>query len=214
MEKSAVLLKIDALEENLSEKEKNVVDYIKENYLHIIRYSIVEFAENVDASEATIVRLCKKLGYKGFQDFKISLAQEAKNPIEYIFEKAEESDSIYDIFCKEIGSIVSTMNYTARVIDKKTLEIVANSIMKARKIVLYGSGNSASVAMDGAHKFLRAGCIIVKRNFRRVHLKRKGYAASFKFVQYWLPKNCNFIKAFFHHLLRCCRKRVKILPDG
>jgi len=157
MEKSAVLLKIDALKENLSEKEKNVVDYIKENYLHIIRYSIVEFAENVDASEATIVRLCKKLGYKGFQDFKISLAQEAKNPIEYIFEKAEESDSIYDIFCKEIGSIVSTMNYTARVIDKKTLEIVANSIMKARKIVLYGSGNSASVAMDGAHKFLRAG---------------------------------------------------------
>jgi RpiR family carbohydrate utilization transcriptional regulator len=157
LENLAAFYRIDSLLDKLSGTEKRIVEYIKKNHEDIIRCSIVELAEYTKTSEATIVRLCKKLGYKGYQDFKISLAQEIKNPVEYIFEAAEKTDSCYDILGKEIGSIISTLQYTQRIIDRNTLETVADLLMKARKVVVYGSGNSTSVAVDAAHKFIRAG---------------------------------------------------------
>jgi Transcriptional regulators len=47
-----------------------------ENTADIIYLTIVEFSEKVIVGEATIIRFCRKLGFKGFQDFKMILAQE------------------------------------------------------------------------------------------------------------------------------------------
>ncbi|NLG38013.1 MAG: MurR/RpiR family transcriptional regulator [Clostridiales bacterium] len=157
MEKSAILYKMDSLEGIFSASDHKIADYIRANERDIIRLSIVEFAEICDTAEATIVRFCKKLGFNGYQDFKISLAQELNDPIERIFEEASKEDSAADIFSKEISSIVGTLDYTKRVLDQKNLQAVAELIRAARKVYFFGSGNSASVALDAAHKMVRAG---------------------------------------------------------
>ena len=42
-------------------------------------------------------------------------------------------------------------------LDETALENAARLIMNARRIAVFGLGNSAAIAMDAAHKFLRLG---------------------------------------------------------
>ena len=47
---------------------------------------------------------------------------------------------------------------TKKVLNYDSLTNVCESIIAANKIVVFGLGNSASVALDASHKLLRAGC--------------------------------------------------------
>ncbi|MCZ5721257.1 hypothetical protein O5282_00140 [Escherichia coli] len=42
-----------------------------------MNYSVTELSEKSHASEATIVRTCKKLGYQGYYHLKIALAKKS-----------------------------------------------------------------------------------------------------------------------------------------
>ncbi|HHW30134.1 MAG TPA: MurR/RpiR family transcriptional regulator [Clostridiaceae bacterium] len=155
------IIKIESLFDKLSKSDKKICSYILENINSIIRLTITEVAENTNTSEATVVRTCRKLGYRGFQDFKISLAQEISTPIETIFSEASETDTCFDIYCKEIESITSTLQLTKAILDKDSLEAAAEAIRSCNRMVVYGVGNSAAIAADFAHKMTRAGIYCV-----------------------------------------------------
>lgn len=59
---------------------KKVADYILSHAHEVVNYSVTELSEKSHASEATIVRTCKKLGYQGYYHLKIALAKEVINP--------------------------------------------------------------------------------------------------------------------------------------
>ena len=150
-------IKIESVYESLSDSEKRIADYFLNHLDEIIHLSVTETAQATKTSEATVVRTCKKLGYGGFYDFKITAAQEISNPVKTIFEEAEETDDSFTIFQKKVGNAISTLQYTSQVLDKDQLEAAVSAILSANKIIVLGSGNSASVALDAAHKFMRAG---------------------------------------------------------
>lgn len=151
------IIKIESLFDKLSKSDKKICKYILENINSIIHLSITEVAEHTKTSEATVVRICKKLGYRGFQDFKISLAQEISTPLEAIFSAASETDTCYDIYKKEIESITSTLQLTKAILNKDSLESAAEAIKASNRTMIYGVGNSAAIALDFSHKMSRAG---------------------------------------------------------
>ncbi|MES8790479.1 hypothetical protein U6O01_12330, partial [Cutibacterium acnes] len=60
----------------LSEKEKKIADYILNNPENIIHSTINDVAEDLNVADATVFRFCKRIGFKGFQAMKITLAAE------------------------------------------------------------------------------------------------------------------------------------------
>ena len=42
----------------------------------VVYMSITELSEKISSSEATILRFCRKIGFKGFQDFKLALSRD------------------------------------------------------------------------------------------------------------------------------------------
>ena len=154
---TATVLKIRAVYNSLGDAEQRVAKYICENEEEIIYLSVTELAERCQSSEATVIRACRKLGYSGYQDLKINVARELVNPIAKIHEEANLDDSCYQVLNKIFNSIAQTLQYTSKVIDQQELEKAAQAILGAPKIDVYGLGNSASVAKDAEHKFLRAG---------------------------------------------------------
>lgn len=68
---------IDKLErqENLTEAERELALFILANTGEVTRMSIAELAEQSFTSNATVIRLCRKLGLKGYRDFRIELTQ-------------------------------------------------------------------------------------------------------------------------------------------
>ena len=149
-----VSLKIRMLYDTLGAAEKKIADWIEENPGKIISLSIVELAEQCKCSEATIVRFSKKIGLEGYQDLKISLASENRATVSTTISASDTAGEMFDKVCNEI---YCSLELTKKSLDPDALAVAADVICKAGKIALFGLGNSASVALDASHKFIRAG---------------------------------------------------------
>lgn len=137
--------------------EKRVGEYILKNPTDIIHSSITELAENCKCGEATVFRLSKKLGFKGYQDLKIRIASEIVQPLVNIHEEIKENDDTLVLMQKVFNSTISSLNETLRINDSKDLDKAIGYIHKAKRIAFFGMGGSAAIALDAYHKFMRTG---------------------------------------------------------
>lgn len=154
MDKTTLNIKI--LYDKMGKAEKRIADWIIENPGAIIPLSIVDLAEKCGCGEATIVRFAKRLGFSGYQDMKISLVQETNTTsVSTNITSADAAEEIYDKVCNEI---YCSLEKTKLALDADSLQKACEKIASARRIVIFGLGNSASIAKDAEHKFLRAGC--------------------------------------------------------
>ena len=76
-----IIDKIKALD-HLTIQEKYLMDYILDNPDDILQKNINELAQLSYTSTATVSRLCKKLGFKGYKDFKYQYAAEYSHLLE------------------------------------------------------------------------------------------------------------------------------------
>ena len=153
MDKTSLNIKL--LYNEMGKAEKQIADWIFENPGKIISLSIVELAEQCKCSEATIVRFSKRLGLSGYQELKISLASESGNSV--ISTGITQDDSAYEIYEKVANDIYCSLEKTKKSLNAESMAAAAKALCSATKIVVFGLGNSASVALDASHKFLRAG---------------------------------------------------------
>lgn len=142
---------------HFSEKEKKIADYVLNDPKNIIHLTINQIADELGLAESTVFRFCQRIGFKGFQAFKISLAAEVVAPLKDIHEKIEEGDSISAVTEKVFRSNIKTLEDTLQIVDAEAMAQATEKLMAARKIDFYGNGGSAMVAMDGYHKFVRLG---------------------------------------------------------
>lgn len=149
-----VSLKIKLIYKSLGAAEKKIADWIAENPGKIISLSIVDLAEKCKCSEATIVRFSRKVGLDGYQDLKIALAAETRPTVSTTITANDTAGEMFDKVCNEI---YCSLELTKKALDPDALAVAADAICKAGKIALFGLGNSASVALDASHKFIRAG---------------------------------------------------------
>jgi len=150
-----ISLKIRLLYEKMGKAEKQIADWIFENPGKIISLSIVELAEQCKCGEATIVRFSKRLGLSGYQELKISLASEGGGSAVSTHIRAD--DSAYEIFEKVCNDIYISLEKTKKSLNSNSLSKAASKLCSANRIVIFGLGNSAAIAIDASHKFMRAG---------------------------------------------------------
>lgn len=71
-----VLSRLQEYEKQASATEKNVIGYLLEKTEEAGELSIYDIAEKTYSSPSTIIRLCKKIGFQGYKDFRKSLLYE------------------------------------------------------------------------------------------------------------------------------------------
>ncbi len=152
----SVIQKIRTHYSEMGPAEKKIADFVTGNINDIMATSISELAELCGCGDATVVRFSRRLGFEGYQALKIAIAGDLGSA-STISSEIEKSDSCYEIFSKRINDIAVALNNTQAVLDAEALEKAAKTIMNAKRIVVFGLGNSAAVASDAAHKFLRLG---------------------------------------------------------
>ncbi|MGP1419501.1 MAG: MurR/RpiR family transcriptional regulator [Sphaerochaetaceae bacterium] len=141
----------------LSAKEKQICEYLSQNSSDVIHMSITELSDKCSTSEAALVRLAQKLGYKGFQALKISIAQESIHPESQIYEKLSPNDTIPAIVQKVFNSNVQALNDTLKVLEVDNVAKAVQLIKECNRLIFYGVGGSNIIAQDGQHKFMRIG---------------------------------------------------------
>ncbi|HET7626783.1 MAG TPA: MurR/RpiR family transcriptional regulator, partial [Bacillales bacterium] len=156
-EQHGSLLRLRAVASTLSKKERLAADYVLTHPDEVIHQSITELAERVGVAESTIFRLCKKIGFDGYQAFKISLARDVVKPIENIYQEIEENDSAETLMQKVFSGHIQGLQDTLQLYENGRFETAIEKIAGASRIDFYGSGGSAVIARDAVHKFMRTG---------------------------------------------------------
>ena len=143
--------------ESLSKMERKTAECMAENQDKLIYASITELAELAGTSEATVTRVCTKLGYSGFQALKVSVARELVSQQEKIHEDLKADSPPEMIIDKIFSSAIHTLTMTRKALDGKSVAGSIDALCRARRIVVIGNGNSGAIALDAQHKFLRIG---------------------------------------------------------
>jgi DNA-binding MurR/RpiR family transcriptional regulator len=142
---------------SLRTAEQRVADFILKHAEELIYLTVTELAERTQTSESTVVRLCQKIGYKGYQEFKIMLARDLVGPTETVYEQIEASDSLESLKAKIFQANAQALKDTIEVLSDDELRRAVESLATARRLEVYGIGGSAPLAFDAYHKFMKLG---------------------------------------------------------
>lgn len=143
----------------LTKSEKAIALYISEHRDSIMEQSISTIAGATSSAEITVSRFCKKLGFQGLQSLKVALAAEVHSPA-VAYQSIRPEDSARDIAGKMFQNIMDGLQDTLKILDFQAVEKAARTMMAARRIAIYGFGNSATVCRDMETRFLRFGMVV------------------------------------------------------
>ena len=155
--RSSLVLRIENSIPSLSRSEKVVARYIVDNPEQVIYLSVAALAENCGVSDPTVVRMCQKLGFSGYQSLKLAMAAAVVTPTQTVHEAINADDDMQVVTEKVFQSAVLALQFTKETLDFKAMESAARALIGARKIVIFGLGASGPIAADLHHKLLRLG---------------------------------------------------------
>lgn len=146
---------------NLTHSERQIADFIESNPRVAVNLSLEELSALCYVSQASIIRLCKKLGAKGFSAFKIKLASELSNiattqNIHVDFPLSPE-DNCKSIAEKFYNLSTQTLERTYANLDYAAIKKAAQLLARADTIQIYGRGESLILAEDFHYKLIRIG---------------------------------------------------------
>ncbi|SHI81117.1 transcriptional regulator, RpiR family [Dethiosulfatibacter aminovorans DSM 17477] len=129
--------------------EQKLYEYIIENLDKVMYFSLTELSDISDVGEATILRFCRKIGFKGYQDFKIAVAQELT-----LMTRMTGDET----FIEKIRiNMINVLNDTYELIDEQALKQGIKWISESKDVIIFGVGHSGLTANDLQSRFLRIG---------------------------------------------------------
>lgn len=142
----------------LTAAERKVADYVVMHQQKSQFMSISELAEECGVAEATISRFCKRLGYKGYNAFKLAVANStanhaAANPLAgEVLPEDTISAMCQKVYAADIDAAAQTLN----LIRPEQISAAADLLQRAGKVLCMGQGGSMILAQEAAHLFSTA----------------------------------------------------------
>lgn len=146
--------------QDLTKSEQRIADYIMDHADEIMDKTIPELAKNTKSAEITVSRFCKKLGFSGLQGLKIALAAELSSAGDIRFQEIHRGDSSEQVAGKVFGNIAEGLQDTLKILDYDAVDRAIMALVRARRVAVYGFGNSATVCRDIETRFLRFGMLV------------------------------------------------------
>ena len=173
---ASILMRIRHLGDGLPPTARRIATYIAEHADEVIRMSITEVAEQTDASEGSIVGLCRRLGASGFQELKILLSRDLVEPMRMIHEDLRPSDTVADVAQHVFAAHIASLQETQKLLDQKTLGRAVEIVRDSKRVEVYGIGSAAPIAQDLGYRLLQ------HRRYQNQHLVR----TSFGYYYFWV----------------------------
>lgn len=153
----------------LTKSERRIADYIVDHPGEVMEETVADLAVHAQSSEITISRFCKKLGCSGLKELKLMLAADLSAAPQKDFHDIQAGDTGRQVASKVFANIAEGLQDTLSLLDYDAVDEAARLILKARRIYVFGFGNSATVCMDMATRFLRLGLAI--REYADSHMQ-------------------------------------------
>lgn len=172
-----VLKEIERNYQSMSAAEKRVADVILSPPKDVMRMSMAWLSKTSDTSDATVMRMCKRIGQTGFYQLKINLAIESKVETS-VLESDPAPERPQDV-ADYVSLMCSTLPAIARNVSMGQVSAAIDLLLAAEEVYLFGWGNTNTIAQDLAHRLFRIGIKTfssenVEYIMRAIILARKG----------------------------------------
>lgn len=150
-------LKLREVKNDLSIKELEVAQYIISHSQTVKNMSIQTLAKLNYVSTSTILRLCNKLGYSGFSDFKVDLISSSpqKFSTDILQDDINLNDTLEDVNRKVQAMEKSSIDETHSIVNLKALDNAIDLIIASNKIVIFGVGSSGLVGKELEYQLIK-----------------------------------------------------------
>ncbi len=142
---------------DLTASEKKTADYLMAHQEESQYMSIAELAEESGVAEATVSRFCRRLGYKGYNAFKLAIANSTAL-LQKETPTAPDTDggSIEELGKKLYAADSAALAQTMELMDFEAIRRAADILEQAERICCMGQGGSMLLAEEAAHLFSTA----------------------------------------------------------
>ena len=139
------------------DSEKKIANCIMERKREVVDMTVAELAQASGASDASVSRFCRRCGFKGFHQLKMTLArelsEESQASVGNDISRRDIGQSLQNILANKTEEILQTV----AMMDPENLDRILDIIQKARMVQLVAVGNTIPVALDAAFKFNQLG---------------------------------------------------------
>jgi RpiR family carbohydrate utilization transcriptional regulator len=155
-------LRVKARLPELSAAERRVAKFVLADERRILELSLAQAARQAGTSEASLLRFCRQLGYRGYPGFKIALAQELAVRSDAARQSAadvrlKQSDDLPDVPARVLTSTIRSLEQTLSNLNLGEYQRAVHALLRARRVDIYGVSTSAGIGVDAANKLMRLG---------------------------------------------------------
>ncbi len=150
-----ILERIHASYYQLTATERKIADYVLAHSTQVQFMSITQLADECGIADASISRFCRSLKLKGFNAFKLELAQHAAtSQISALGSKRSVDADTSEGRFRESGRLAQeAVNQTIELTDPEQIRRTVGLFLQANRVLCMGSGGSMLMAQECAHLF-------------------------------------------------------------
>ncbi|SAK72670.1 RpiR family transcriptional regulator [Caballeronia fortuita] len=152
-----LLSQVEAMREQLRPSERKLADYVLEAPREVLDLSMTDFAARAGVSQPTIARFCQALGFSGFREFKIRLAQSVAADVPTVYRDVRTDEPPAGVAAKVLDRTIGALIAVRNSLSSDSVAAAIAILAEARRIEFYGAGGSGIAALDMQHKFFRLG---------------------------------------------------------
>ena len=153
--KSGGMMMIENIIEDLPDSEKKIANFILNNPHKAVSLTVVELGDASETSSSAVIRLCKSLGLRGYQELKMRVIGDINFHNDTSYTDIKKNDTIKSLIQSIRNNAVKSIDETMHILDEEIIATCVNLMKKADAIVFYGTGASFIAAKDAQQKFLR-----------------------------------------------------------
>lgn len=162
IETPRVLLLLRHQLDTYSQTLQRLGQFVLEQPQRVLYLTITELARESGTSEASVTRLCRGVGCRGYTEFKMALALETQQE-----QASQPQASATSAFSTLIEESVAALRDTGALVSQDALLQSAELLEKAHQIQIYGVAASAIIGEYLAYRLLRMG--ISAQQFSDMH---------------------------------------------
>jgi RpiR family transcriptional regulator, carbohydrate utilization regulator len=151
------VLQLQAVYYNLKSAEKKAADFLLEEPESIPALNTEDFARKAGCSQATIVRLSKKLGYEGYPELKADFEGLSRREPDSEYQGISRDDPPFTVLRKIFEASSAALADTLNVISQESYAKAVEAMLEADALMFCGVGDAALVAQEAYQRWARVG---------------------------------------------------------
>lgn len=139
------------------ESEKKIANCIMERRRDVVDMTVAELSKASGSSDASVSRFCRRCGFKGFYQLKMTLARELSEEPQVSVTNDISREDISQSLQNILANKTEELKQTVAMMEAGNLDQILTVLKNARMIQISAVGNTIPVALDAAFKFNQLG---------------------------------------------------------